>query len=122
MKNGNRSSTDIDIIIGKRVKTRRLFMGYNQEKLAHFLEITFQQVQKYENGTNRISAGRLVDICKALNVDANFLLDNKIPYGEDILLTNGMIELARAYSQIKNPIFKKQIVEMAKAISSIERK
>jgi len=61
-----------DTYIGQRIRERRIIMGISQEKLANALGLTFQQIQKYEYGTNRISAGRLHDVTKALGVDITY--------------------------------------------------
>lgn len=64
-------STDIDVNVGKRLKLLRIQRGLSQEKLSELIDVSFQQVQKYENGVNRISAGRLWLICLALHVMPN---------------------------------------------------
>jgi transcriptional regulator with XRE-family HTH domain len=63
-----RSATAIDAYIGARVRERRLELGMSQPELGEKLGVTFQQIQKYEKGTNRVSAARLFDMCKALDV------------------------------------------------------
>jgi DNA-binding XRE family transcriptional regulator len=63
-----RSATAIDGYIGARMREQRLALEMSQEQLGKKLGVSFQQIQKYENGKNRVSAGRLFDICKALNV------------------------------------------------------
>ena len=70
-----KSTGSIDMEIGSRVRMRRISIGMSQEKLGDMLGLTFQQVQKYEKGTNRISVGRLVDIAKILGVDIHFFFD-----------------------------------------------
>src|SRR3954462_10062446 len=65
----------VDIYVGSKVRSRRLILGMSQEDLADSIGLTFQQVQKYERGTNRISVSRLVDICKVLKVQADYFLD-----------------------------------------------
>lgn len=67
---------DTDKEIGRRVKVRRLDIGLSQGKLGNAIGVTFQQVQKYENGTNRISVGRLQVIAKILKVPVSFFFDN----------------------------------------------
>ena len=62
----------VDIHVGAKVKSRRLILGMSQDDLAQGLGLTFQQVQKYERGTNRISVSRLVDICKVLKVPTDY--------------------------------------------------
>ena len=65
----------VDIYVGSRLKLRRLILGISQKKMAEKLGITFQQVQKYENGINRISASRLWDISKLLKVQVEYFFD-----------------------------------------------
>ena len=62
----------IDVHVGKRIRTRRLFLGMNQETLANALGLTFQQVQKYEGGANRVSASRLSAMADILGVPISF--------------------------------------------------
>ncbi len=63
----NGSPNPLDIALGSRIRLRRRELGYSQEQLAREVGITFQQVQKYEHGTNRVSFSRLVEIAQALN-------------------------------------------------------
>jgi transcriptional regulator with XRE-family HTH domain len=74
-----RSATSVDIWIGRRVKSRRLELGMSQEQLAELLGITFQQVQKYEKGVNRIAASRLFDIAAALEASTNYFFEELTP-------------------------------------------
>lgn len=130
----------VDIYVGSKVKSRRLILGLSQEELAKAIGLTFQQVQKYERGTNRISVSRLVDICKVLKVQIDYVLDGSFYAGRapgqrnlaikgfsdtkqealepDPLMNRDVLELVRAYSRIRNPQLKKQIIEMAKAMSA----
>src|SRR5437764_14678705 len=62
----------IDVYVGARIRARRMLIGMNQETLARKLELTFQQVQKYEGGANRVSASRLAEIAEALGVDIDY--------------------------------------------------
>ena len=66
---------DVDGHVGRRVRERRLALGMSQEKLGNALGISFQQIQKYEVGTNRIAAGRLWDIARALEVDVDYFFE-----------------------------------------------
>ena len=113
-------------------------LGLSQEDLASAIGLTFQQVQKYERGTNRISVSRLVDICKALKVQVDYFFDAAAPrqagtrnlalkgfsdtkqeaLEPDTLMKRDVLELVRAYSSIRKPRLKKQILEMAKAMAS----
>lgn len=123
----------IDTDVGSRVKTRRLMLGMSQEELANSIDLTFQQVQKYERGTNRISVSRLVEISKALKTPLEFFLagymsgqgrhgfrgvadSRQAPLEPEI--KKDSLELMRAYQQIKSPHLKKQLLEMAKAMAN----
>lgn len=136
----------IDLLIGSKVREKRLIMGLSQDALAKCIGLTFQQIQKYERGINRISVSRLLNICNALNAPVNYFLesidslaegskdsqikikgfsDNKqegILYDEDPLSKKDVIALVRAYSKISNPALKKQLLEMAKAMSDNTKK
>jgi transcriptional regulator with XRE-family HTH domain len=70
-----RSSNAIDEFIGGRMRERRQALGISQTDLGKMLGVSFQQIQKYENGRNRVSAGRLFDICKALNVSLSSMFE-----------------------------------------------
>jgi len=131
----------VDIYVGSKVKSRRLLLGLSQEELAKAIGLTFQQVQKYERGTNRISVSRLVDICKALKVQAEYFFDAGTPklagtrnlalkgfsdtkqeaLEPDTLMKRDVLDLVRAYSSIRSPQLKKQILEMAKALSASDK-
>lgn len=72
----NGSPNPIDVHVGNRIRLRRTLLGYSQEKLASMLGLTFQQVQKYERGTNRVGASRLWDIAKALTSPISFFYED----------------------------------------------
>lgn len=75
------SSNPVDVYIGGRMKQLRMLHGMSQEKLSKLMNLTFQQIQKYETGTNRLSGSRIYDLCQIYNVDANFFyigIDEKI--------------------------------------------
>jgi transcriptional regulator with XRE-family HTH domain len=127
----------IDTQVGIKVKTRRLMLGFSQEDLAKAIGLTFQQVQKYEKGTNRISVSRLVDISRALKVSYDYFLEGIVANGSkraalrgvsdnkqealennDPMTRKDVIELVRAYCSIRTPKLKKQLLEMAKAMAA----
>ena len=126
----------IDIHVGSRLRLRRALIGMSQEKLGNALEITFQQVQKYERGTNRISSSRLFQISRILDVSVSFFFDDMDT--EIIKQTEGMVEInkqvlqvdklsrretlefVRAYYKITDPMVRKKIFEMVKAIGNSE--
>ena len=130
----------VDMHVGKRVRLRRTLLGMSQEQLGTELNITFQQVQKYERGANRISASRLWDIGQILDVPINYFFDDmtentmqssprRVSRGGDIVdLTDGQIkdpmarretlELVRTYYSIEKPLVRKRISEMVKSIAT----
>src|SRR3954471_877976 len=85
----------IDAIVGTRVRQRRTLLGMSQEKLGEAIGLTFQQVQKYERGTNRISASRLFGLARVLEVPVSYFFD-------DIQDPGSEIEVARAQQQAGN--------------------
>jgi transcriptional regulator with XRE-family HTH domain len=129
----------VDTHVGAKVKIRRLMLGLSQEDLAKSIGLTFQQVQKYERGTNRISVSRLIDISRVLKISFDYFLEgcNTIANGKRPVLKGvsdtkqetfdssvslfskrDVLELVRAYTLIKKPQLKKQLLEMAKAMAS----
>ena len=129
-----KSTGSIDIEIGSRVRMRRISVGMSQEKLGDMLGLTFQQVQKYENGTNRISVGRLVDIAKILGVDIHFFFDGvksgkadagfaeeeSPPYISEMMSTPEGLQLIRTFTGIKNPKVRKSIVQLVASLAAQE--
>jgi len=131
----------VDIHVGAKVKSRRLMLGLSQEELAKAIGLTFQQVQKYERGSNRISVSRLTDISRALKVPVDFFLEGcanalmgsagatrkpamkgvsdtpQAMLEPDPMTKRDVLELVRAYEQISTPQLKKQLLEMAKAMA-----
>ena len=77
--NDERAANAVDRKLGQRVRSRRLEIGMSQERLAELLGVTFQQVQKYEKGVNRIAASRLFDISAALDVPVGRFFENIVP-------------------------------------------
>ena len=122
----------IDIHVGSRVRLRRNMLGLSQEKLAEAFGLTFQQVQKYERGTNRISASRLLEMSRALDVPVSFFFDYADPvrapaipqgFGEplpetliDLLQAPETHELVAAYYQIGNPTIRRRLFDLAKEL------
>jgi transcriptional regulator with XRE-family HTH domain len=74
-KSSPRSAGDIDRYIGARMRAKRLALKMSQEQLAKELGVSFQQIQKYEKGVNRVSAARLFEICKALKVSLSWMFE-----------------------------------------------
>jgi transcriptional regulator with XRE-family HTH domain len=117
----------VDVHVGARVRTRRLLIGMNQETLARALGLTFQQVQKYEGGANRISASRLSQIAEILGVPVSYFftdLDTGGPTptlreleSRERLQRPETIELIRSYYAIPDPATRHQFLDMVKAVA-----
>ena len=117
----------IDVHVGKRIRMRRLLLGMNQETLANALELTFQQVQKYEGGANRVSASRLAAMADILKVPISFFFgdmqtDEAKPTAAEREWREYMerpetIELIRLYYAIPDPQVRQQFLAMVKSIA-----
>jgi transcriptional regulator with XRE-family HTH domain len=127
---GTKRAGPVDAMVGRRIRARRLAKGVTQMELAKQLGVSFQQIQKYENGMNRIGAGRLVQIAQALGVplDALFLgldgVSRKTAQGDDplALLSNGhAMRLAQAFSKILDKRIRLALVTLAEEIASERR-
>ena len=123
----------IDIYVGGRVKARRQTLGVSQEKLGNALGVTFQQIQKYEKGINRISASRLQQIGAVLGVSAayffeglqdltsalaGFAEEKQTPFNHDATSTDESLQLMRSFLRINDPAVRKRIIELVKSIAS----
>jgi transcriptional regulator with XRE-family HTH domain len=123
----------IDKHVGSRVRMRRMMLGMSQEKLGDALGLTFQQVQKYEKGTNRIGASRLQQISQALQVPVSFFFEGaplaadhvngsgmeEAPaptYVSDFLATSDGLALTKAFMQIKDIKLRRRIVDLVEGI------
>ncbi len=97
-------TSDIDKTVGLRINVRRRLLKITQKELASQIGITFQQLQKYEQGINRVSAGRLWQISRILETDMNFFFDNAIPDRiNDVVLDKDSLRFLSVYMKIKNP-------------------
>lgn len=117
MTSNKKQTRNIDKEIGKKIRLARLNAELSQDDLGRLIGVTFQQVQKYELGTNRLSIGRLLDISRALNVNVTHFLDgNFLPAVREI--DRSSLALISHYSRIKNKKAKRQLVELAKSLST----
>jgi len=130
---GKGRASPIDKYVGTRLRQRRTLMGVSQEKLGDALGVTFQQIQKYERGTNRIGAGRLFEISNILDVPVAYFYegyDGAMAARVDGFGENGQtgfdgnpmnrretLELVRYYYGIKDPKLRKQIFDLAKSMA-----
>ncbi len=123
----------IDVHVGSRVRMRRMLIGMSQEKLGDSLGLTFQQVQKYEKGSNRIGASRLFNIARVLGVSIEFFYEGLTGDGEggvgfdqaeadqsafelDMLSSTEGIQLNSAFFSISDPKVRKKVLELVKAL------
>ena len=134
-------SSAVDAYVGSRIRLRRAILGYSQEKLAEEVGLTFQQVQKYEYGLNRVTAGRLWKLAKVLGVSVNFFFDGlennlseqpcssltgNAPMAfcedaptmdDDILSRKDVLELVRYYLLISDEKVARNVIELLKSMS-----
>ncbi len=135
----------VDVHVGSRIRLRRTLMGMSQERLGDALGLTFQQVQKYERGANRVGASRLFDLSRILDVPISFFYDNMpdsvagpghpsmatagfaegqegfgVSNGDESLNKRETLELIRAYYRITDPNVRKRMFDLMKSMAPIE--
>jgi transcriptional regulator with XRE-family HTH domain len=133
----------IDVHVGSRIRLRRTLLGMSQERLGEALGLTFQQVQKYERGVNRVGASRLFDLSRVLDVPISFFFDDMpdsltSAYGmqssrratgfteaqdgftDDALNRRETLELVRAYYRITDPAVRKRVFDLIKSMGPAE--
>jgi transcriptional regulator with XRE-family HTH domain len=131
----------VDIHVGSRVRLRRTLLGLSQERLGEAIGLTFQQIQKYENGANRVSASRLYAISCILDVPVAFFFEGMPPdisgkgkggktarglaeqkqvaYSGDPFTKRETLELVRAYFRIAEPTVRKRMFKLVKSIAMV---
>ena len=128
----------IDVHVGRRIRLRRTLLGMSQERLAEAIRLTFQQVQKYEKGANRVSSSRLYDLAGILDVPLAYFFDEmsagvsaQTPSAlmitkqrpeteqekDDPLAKRETLEFVRAYYRIQDPAVRKRVFELTKAVA-----
>jgi transcriptional regulator with XRE-family HTH domain len=121
-----KAATPMDALVGARLRSRRKQLKMSQERLGKEIGVSFQQVQKYENGTNRIGAGRLAEISKVLDVPVAFFFTGSSPAGSSdgertdaraILNEPGATELLQAYAQIGSLALRNAVVRLARDLA-----
>lgn len=127
----------VDVHVGARLRLRRTLLGMSQEKLGEAIGLTFQQVQKYERGANRMGSSRLFELSKVLDVPISYFFDEMPPevarlriaqiglaeeepedYEPDPMTKRETLELVRAYYKITDAKVRKRLFEMAKALGA----
>lgn len=135
---GSRRPNPIDVHVGSRVRLQRMLLGVSQERLGERLGLTFQQIQKYEKGVNRIGASRLFDLAQVLGVPIQFFYDD-VPAGEpqkavasgmaerpadgyifEFLNTREGLELNRAFARISDPKSRRAILDLVRKLAGDE--
>ena len=132
------NNNSVDMHVGKRVRLRRTLLGLSQEQLGDALNLTFQQVQKYERGTNRISASRLWDISQILDTSISYFFEDMSPqtklgsprkvnreeqklleddFERDPISRRETLELVRTYYSISEPNVRKRLAELIKIVA-----
>jgi transcriptional regulator with XRE-family HTH domain len=130
----DRGPNPVDVYVGARVRNRRKFLGLSQETLAASIDLTFQQVQKYERGSNRISASKLHLIAKTLKVPMNYFFDGA-PDGDneaaagplggssmeqtahDFLSTAEGVELAQYFPRVGNARARRKVLDLVRSLA-----
>lgn len=133
--------SSVDAHVGSRVRLRRMLIGMSQEKLGELLGLTFQQVQKYEKGANRIGASRLFDISTILGVPVSYFFDDLPntdaavrktpgvaaatdvdagPYMMEFVSSAEGFQLVRAFTKITDPRVRKRMLELVKSLTGEE--
>ena len=114
-----KSPHPVDVHVGGRVRLRRIMLGLSQQQMANMIGVTYQQAHKYERGINRISAGRLYEIARVLNVPITFFFDG-LEGGEDDAMNPRQrmcLELARNFAAISNQKHQEALSQLARALA-----
>jgi transcriptional regulator with XRE-family HTH domain len=129
-----KQANPIDAQVGNRVRIRRMLIGMSQEKLGDLLGLTFQQVQKYEKGVNRIGAGRLYEISRILGVPIDFFYEGVAAVPEpagfaesrgappvmEFVSSGEGLQLSLAFMKIKDPKVRKRMLDLVKSLAEDE--
>jgi len=139
-RTGSGGPNPVDIHVGNRVRQRRMSLGMSQERLGAALGLTFQQVQKYERGANRIGASRLFDLSRVLDVSVSFFYEDMsdetraqtpsqllgrrqseaaLDMAQDPETRRETLELVHAYYRITDVAIRKRVFELAKTLGAV---
>jgi transcriptional regulator with XRE-family HTH domain len=131
---GQRSPNPIDLHVGGRIRMRRKVLGVSQERLAEALGLTFQQVQKYERGSNRVSASKLYEIARFLNSPISYFfegladptageggaVDGPEQLMHDFLMTSEGLELAAVFPKIPRGRVRRRVLDLIRSLAGEE--
>lgn len=125
-----KQANPIDVQVGNRVRIRRMLIGISQERLGDLLGLTFQQVQKYEKGVNRIGAGRLFEVARILNVPVDFFYEGvatnpaavngteaAAPPVMEFVSSGEGLQLILAFMKIKDAKVRKRVLDLVKSLA-----
>ena len=124
-----KQANPIDAQVGNRVRLRRMLIGMSQERLGELLGLTFQQVQKYEKGVNRIGAGRLFQVAHILGVPVSYFYEgvnedtaaigtgNGEPPVMEFLSTGEGLQLSLAFMRIKDPKVRRRVIDLVRSLA-----
>jgi transcriptional regulator with XRE-family HTH domain len=123
----------VDVYVGKKLRSRRVILGRSQEEIGSAVGVTFQQIQKYEHGINRIGASRLYEFAKLLGVDVLYfykgfdegndlsafpsLSEDAMPFEHESIDSKELLALVRAYCDIAVPQIRKKMLSLIKSLS-----
>ncbi|GGE49578.1 transcriptional regulator [Marinicauda pacifica] len=134
MSTNPRGPNAVDRHVGSRVRLRRQLLNMSQEKLGEELGVTFQQVQKYERGANRIGAGRLWNLARVLDVPVSFFFEgasenagqsgfaegDQTPIIDDFIQSADGVQLAQAFARIRDSKVRRRILELVRTLAAEE--
>jgi transcriptional regulator with XRE-family HTH domain len=128
-----KQTNPVDIQVGNRVRIRRMLIGMSQERLGELLSLTFQQVQKYEKGVNRIGAGRLFDVARILGVPIDYFYEGvgaslgqegfaeaSAPPVMEFVSSGEGLQLSLAFMKIKDAKVRKRVLDLVKSLAEEE--
>lgn len=129
-----KTSNIVDVYVGARLRMRRTMLGMSQSKLGELLGVTFQQIQKYEKGSNRVSASRLQNTARVLEVtpgyffegapaqaaESGFAEPSPQSYVVDFLASTEGLQLNRAFMRVKDPKVRRRIVDLVVSLATPE--
>jgi len=134
-ESSGRKPNPVDVHVGSRVRLRRMVIGMSQEKLGEKMSLTFQQIQKYEKGTNRIGASRLFQLSKILDVPVAFFFEDAFGANNGVMAYPGFrepdteafllefinsregLELNKAFAKIQDPKVRRRVIDLVRALS-----
>jgi len=125
------SKANINSCVGKRLRLRRTIMGLSQEAVGNALDITFQQIQKYEKGSNAMSTDRLYELAQVMHVPVSYFFedienqrapsqDNRVASDRSKISDRETLELMKAFKQIKSPVIRKRLSDLVRAVINVE--